>query len=958
MSDSKDEGIVNRDLSRRSVLKWSGALAAAGIVGIGLGIGADLLIRPSVTKTTTATGPTTTTTATGPTTTTTKTATGPTTTSTTTSTSTSTSTSTVSGPTTTVTAPPVTLSYVPPLSPSVQTTVNTIIQNLVNSHQGESQYYFADANMFFGDLYKVVTKNGQIVGIVPEDILDTSNAREDAYLSASDVWADKGLRAVPGELEYASLFYINTPNRILYPMQRTGPRGDPNNANFVRITWDQALIMIANEIASVKSTYGPYSGYGGGVLSYYGMNVGTIGNVSQGNGVTAGGDVLGDPNWTSSTYNTLQDSKLIVLWGSDPTVGSSCARIYMWYYALAHEMGIPVIIIDPKMTGACGFADQWIPIRPGTDIAMMLAIANVWFNNNSYNIDYVNKFVEPTGFASWKSYVLGQTAGPDGAIARTPEWAAPICGVPADTITALANLLTQAQYQPSHLYYGWGAARQTRGEEPAKAAVYLNAMLGNIGVSGGWPGQAGILGDAFGYYTNMRGFGTYSIGAPFVSYGSAPLPPSPYAYNSFTGSQAIFNSGSSSPELCADPVLGQAIALAPQYFSGAISQAEFYSVIGNNSNFPAPNINFVMQFGGRYFGSSAQDQNQIRLAIQTLQMFVDADRHQNGSTNLADIVLPLTQFYEDEPSFVQIRRGFVYVQNIIPPPGETRPADWIEVQLANLLGVGAQYNPVMQNVSWEDWYSTIDALNQQAYVAWAAASSTQTLLGTTPPAWSDFLEQPVIRLPSSGPYVAYSAQISGSQPFATNISPISNLNSGKIEFYDSYYETFDQSKVFGYGWFPGWCCCAPGRTPMAVYEVPEESYFDPNVTTYPLMLLGNQHPKHTSGYMGINYPGITGEIVQNFVWISVSDAKVRGINNGDMVTVYNNRGACVLPAYVTSTILPGTVQMWKDNYAPNEDGIDIGASVNTLVGPAITAIPTGSEGRNALVQVSKQEGQG
>ena len=139
--------------------------------------------------------------------------------------------------------------------------------------------------------------------------------------------------------------------------------------------------------------------------------------------------------------------------------------------ALAKEKGIPIIVIGPKYTDAAEtWADQWIPIRPATDMAMTLAVANVTLQGNLYDADFVSKFVEPTGFQKWKDYVLGNAPGydgsdgktsPDGAIDRTPEWAAPICGVPAATIRAFAELY--ARSKPACLIFGVGGVRQTRG---------------------------------------------------------------------------------------------------------------------------------------------------------------------------------------------------------------------------------------------------------------------------------------------------------------------------------------------------------------------------------------------------------------------------------------------------------------------------------------------------------------
>ena len=132
-------------------------------------------------------------------------------------------------------------------------------------------------------------------------------------------------------------------------------------------------------------------------------------------------------------------------------------------------------------------ADQWIPIRQGTDSAFLLAVANVLFKENLYNTTFVAKFVEPTGFQNFQNYVLGQSPGPDGAIDRTPQWAEPICGIPAATIQSFAELY--AKSQPCF----WSTGTHVINKQPgafntARILMTLAAMTGNIGVLGrnGW----------------------------------------------------------------------------------------------------------------------------------------------------------------------------------------------------------------------------------------------------------------------------------------------------------------------------------------------------------------------------------------------------------------------------------------------------------------------------------------
>ena len=250
--------------------------------------------------------------------------------------------------------------------------------------------------------------------------------------------------------------------------------------------------MIKDKYGTNSVTY--ESNCDGGVAPYlnlYGVATPTgWGCTSVGNSFFAGLEVLGGAPGLGEPPNRIANTKLLVLWGWDPTQGSF-AGYSTWYMCLAREKGMKVVSIEVKYTMAVeALADQWIPIRPQTDMAMMLAVANVLFKENLYDQDYVSKFVEPTGFQKWKDYVLGVTAGPDGIIDRTPEWAAPICGVPAATIRAFAELYGTTK--PTYLMFGLGAGRQSRAMNAARAAVYLQAMTGNIGVDGGSSGCIGL----------------------------------------------------------------------------------------------------------------------------------------------------------------------------------------------------------------------------------------------------------------------------------------------------------------------------------------------------------------------------------------------------------------------------------------------------------------------------------
>ena len=133
--------------------------------------------------------------------------------------------------------------------------------------------------------------------------------------------------------------------------------------------------------------------------------------------------------------------------------------------------------------GACHSMD---PHQAGTDIAMMLAVAYVLFNENLYDTNFVSTFVEPTGFQKWKDYVMGNSDGTP----KTPQWAEVICGVPAATIQAFAELY--AKSSPVFMRYHWSAARAHGGENNARVPIYLQAMTGNVGIPGSFASCVGF----------------------------------------------------------------------------------------------------------------------------------------------------------------------------------------------------------------------------------------------------------------------------------------------------------------------------------------------------------------------------------------------------------------------------------------------------------------------------------
>lgn len=297
---------------------------------------------------------------------------------------------------------------------------------------------------------------------------------------------------------------IYHPDRLLHPLMRTGQRGE---GKFQQVSWDEALDTVARELKRVKDTYGNKSillrGSAGEISWLHGWRCVDVllcmfGGYSQAWGSSSyeGGNFA-----TLATYGSfytrhsrddLLNSRLIIIWGWDPA-NSIQDTNSSWILARCKEAGTPIVCIDPRFTeSAATLAQSWIPIRPGTDAAMLIAMAFVMITEKLQNQEFLDKYT--VGFDQFRSYVLGEEDGQP----KTPSWAESITGVSAPTIIKLAQ--AYATTKPAALIAGISPGRTAYGELYHRAAMTLAAMTGNIGVHGGDPGGrnwTGLLGYPF-----------------------------------------------------------------------------------------------------------------------------------------------------------------------------------------------------------------------------------------------------------------------------------------------------------------------------------------------------------------------------------------------------------------------------------------------------------------------------
>ncbi|MBP3656498.1 MAG: molybdopterin-dependent oxidoreductase, partial [Clostridia bacterium] len=294
-------------------------------------------------------------------------------------------------------------------------------------------------------------------------------------------------------------------DRLKYPMKRKNwTPGNPNGHlrgqdEWERITWDEAAQYIADEIKRINETYGDNAilSNGGGSSLLNKLNINYLSawrTGSWGGWFTPG--VLG---WADGcNYYDCNNDRLdmlnceyVVAFGYNPawsSLGNATNYAKTW-----KDAGVKFILFDPIYTDSASILDaQWVPIRPGTDMAAMLAMAYVMLEEDQdgslIDWDFLNRCC--VGFdaehmpadAKDSQNFFGYLKGEYDGTPKTPEWASEICGTPADTLRQVARIL--GKNNKVALLSSWATARNYNTEQLPQLAIALGAMGGHIGQSG------------------------------------------------------------------------------------------------------------------------------------------------------------------------------------------------------------------------------------------------------------------------------------------------------------------------------------------------------------------------------------------------------------------------------------------------------------------------------------------
>jgi anaerobic dimethyl sulfoxide reductase subunit A len=728
-------------------------------------------------------------------------------------------------------------------------------------------------------LLKVYVEEGRIVRIEGDD-------------RPSDAVEDPQLRPCIRGLSYRRRQYH--PDRLQYPMKRAGKRGE---GKFVRISWDEALDKVAAEMQRIKQAYGNaaiYVPYGTGsynqingrqtaqrLMNLFGGSLDFYNSYSWAAISCATPFVYG----TNVTGNQRQDwlnSKYILMWSWNPSEmrdGTNSEFILK----KAKEKGAKLVCIDPRMTlSAVALADEWVPIRPGTDAAMMSAMAYVMITEKLYDAEFVKThcvgFDETQmppgaeGAESYKDYILGTRDG----VPKTPAWAEAICGVPKSTIIRLAR--EYAAMKPAILYQGYGMQRRAYGEQAVRAGCVLAAITGNVGIPGGWAGGIALQAPDGGPAWIVFPTGENPVRAQIPS---------------FLWSEAVLRGKDMGP---ADGVVGV------EKLGTDIKM--IYAVACNALINQHANINRTAKI----------------LRDETLVEFlVVQDNFLTPTARFADLLLPAcTQFetwgladgwkYGDE---------VILMPKIVDPPFETKSDYQICAEIAKRLGFCERYT---EGRSERDW------------IAWAIEYYRKTRFPNIPTL--DEFEKSnigVYSVPVTKPAVAFTEFRRDPEKF-----PLPTP-SGKIEIFSK--RLHDMNK--------------PDVVPAVPKYIREwESPFGPEAKKFPLQVIG--HHYLATVHSTLDNVDWLREAWPQRVFINPVDAAARGIDNGDEVKVFNDRGATRVRCRVTKRIMPGVIAIPQGAWwSPDEKGVDRRGSVNVLTSERWTPLAFGNTQHTIMAQVEK-----
>ena len=702
--------------------------------------------------------------------------------------------------------------------------------------------------------------------------------------------------------------WMNSPDRINYPMKRTGKRGE---GKFERISWDEAIDLAATKLKEVIDQYGNeavYIPYATGVSAttarpFYRM-MNTLGgylkfynsySTAQISCITP--YMYGSKNNGGSTLSAAEDAELILVFGSSPTETRQGGAVSHYDYAHMREKTKgKIYVIDPRMNDSVlGHSDQWLPINPGTDAALVAGIAHWLIKNNKVDTDFLHTycvgFDEETMPESYQGknmtytdYVMG--TGYD-KVEKTPAWAAKITGISEKRIESLAEEI--ASTKPLYVVQGWGPQRRSNGEWTAWAIMLLPCLVGQIGLPG---------------TNNGTREGSNSVSLTSMPQGTNPVKAS---IPCFLFADAIDHGTEMTSK------------------NAGVKGVDKLSV----------NIKYMINYAGNCLTNQNGDINYVHDVLSDeskCEFILGIDTVLCDSMKYADVILP-DMFRFEQNTQIGTGGDNAYMITGTPcttPKFERKTAFEMAQFIAEKLGTKDKFD---EGKSEEEW---IRDLYEQARAKNASL-----------PTFEEAQKQGVVVTKGK-------KKVSMDKFVADPAANALDTPSGKIEIFS------EKLLQFTDGWEVAKDDTIEGidtMPPIPAY-LPEWYGVETTTDEHPLVLTGF----HYRGRLHSSWGGVEElkEVNPQEAWINPADAESRGIAQGDTVHVENEFGTIELLAKVTPRVIPGVVAIsqgaWHEADMSSSDHnarLDKGGSINTLTTHRPSPLSKGNPQHTNICQVVK-----
>ena len=698
--------------------------------------------------------------------------------------------------------------------------------------------------------------------------------------------------------------WLNSPDRINYPMKRVGKRGE---GKFEQISWEEAIELASSKLKEVIDRYGneavyvPYAtgvsattsrpfnrflNLVGGYLNFYNSY-----STAQISCITP--YMYGTKQAGGSSFSAAEDSKLVLIFGSSPTETrqGGLTTHYDWVH-LRERTGAKIYMIDYRMNDSImGHSDQWLPINPGTDAALVAGIAHYLIKHDMVDLDFLHTYcvgydeeTMPEAYRgknlSYYAYIMGE--GYD-KVEKTPEWAARITGITQARIESLAEEIGTTK--PLYVNQGWGPQRRSNGEWTSWAIMALPCLVGQIGL----PGTNNGTREA----RNSPSLGSLSQGQNPVQT-SIPC---------FLFTDAIDHG----TEMTAK--------------NAGVKKADRLKT----------NIKYMINYAGNCLTNQHSEINKAHdiLADETKCEFIlGVDTVMCDSMKYADVILPdLFRFEQASQIATGSDNGYMITGTACTTPKFERKTAYEMARLmAEQFGVVDEFTEGKTEDDWiKELYEKSRAKDEKL------------------PTWDEAVEM--------GVYTRKYDPVVSMEKFRQDpVGSALDTPTGKIELFSESLLQFTE------GWEVAADDTLPGldtMPPIPVY-LPEWYGVETASDEYPLMLSGF----HYRGRIHSSWGGIPElkEVNPQEAWINPVDAEPRGIRQGDKIRVKNEFGEIELLAKVTPRVVSGVVAVsqgaWHDADMAG-DRVDKGGSINTLTTQRPSPLSKGNPQHTNICEVVK-----